>query len=197
MNHQNPTPPEQDGIVFGYAKACALAARELAGRTNPGRGMSTAGKAAYRLKIMQVRQRAIEIRQIERLGKRQRLHGLADIVELLNAAYAAAGAPGQRATALFQPHKAAAGEFDLHFKAVASLHHVHAVDLLRMVNDAFREGKTDGEQLEIFRRSHHHHMGDTVVNERNGHLFRQKIGRGMGNVGRSVYHQFHNARRQW
>jgi hypothetical protein len=75
---------------------------------------------------VQVRQRAIEIRQIERLGKRQRLHGLADIVELLNAAYAAAGAPGQRATALFQPHKAAAGEFDLHFQAVTGLNHVHA-----------------------------------------------------------------------
>ena len=158
--------------------------------------LAAAGELADRLNAAQLAQRPIQIRQIERLGKRQRLHGLSDIVELLNAAYAAAGAPGQRATALFQPHKAAAGEFDLHFKAVASLHHVHAVDLLRMVNDAFREGKTDGEQFEIFRRSHHHHVRDAVVNERNGHLFRQKIRRGMGNVGRSVYRQFHNARRQ-
>jgi hypothetical protein len=58
------------------------------------------------------------------------------------------------------------------------------------------ERKTDGEQLEIFRRRHHHHMRDAVVNERNGHFFGQKIGYGMGYVGRSVYRQFHNAGRQ-
>ena len=114
-----------------------MAARELAGRAYPGRGVSTAGKAAYRLKIMQVSQRAIEIRQIERLGKRQRLHGLADIVELLNAAYAAAGASSQRATALFQPHKAAAGEFDLHFKAVTGLKDVHTINLAPVFDNPF------------------------------------------------------------
>ena len=65
-----------------------------------------------------------------------------------------------------------------------------------MLNDAFREGKTDGEQLKIFRRRHHHHMRYAVVNERNGHFFGQKIGRGIGYVGRSVYRQFHNAGRQ-
>ena len=37
MNHQNPTPPEQDGIVFGYAKACTEAARELADNASPER----------------------------------------------------------------------------------------------------------------------------------------------------------------
>ena len=114
-----------------------VTAREIPGRAHPGRGVSTASKAAYRLKIMQVRQRAIEIRQIERLGKRQRLHGLADIVELLNAAYAAAGAPGQRATALFQPHKAAAGEFDLHFKAVTGLKDVHTINLAPVFDNPF------------------------------------------------------------
>ncbi|SAE16416.1 Uncharacterised protein [Enterobacter cloacae] len=59
------------------------------------------------------------------------------------------------------------------------MNHIHAVDLLRMRNDAFREGKTYGEQLQIFRRGHHHHMRNTVVNQGNGDLFRQKIRRGM------------------
>ena len=49
-----------------------VAARELAGKRYPSRRMRAAGKAAYRLKIPQMRQRAIEVRQIERLGKRQR-----------------------------------------------------------------------------------------------------------------------------
>jgi hypothetical protein len=39
-------------------------------------------------------------------------------------------------------------------------------------------------------------MRDAVVNERNGHFFGQKIGYGIGYVGRSVYRQFHNAGRQ-
>jgi hypothetical protein len=100
-----------------------------------------AAQLADGLYIVQVLERMVEVRQIKGLSKRQWRNGFANIVELLNATHAAAGTPGQRAAALFQPHKAAAGEFDLHFKAVASLHHVHAVDLLRMVNDAFREGK--------------------------------------------------------
>ncbi len=90
------------------------------------------------------------MRQIKGLGKRQWRNGLANIVKLLNTTNAAPGTPGQRATALFQPHKAAAGEFNLHFQTVTRLNHVHAVDLLRMRNDAFREGKPDGEQFEIF-----------------------------------------------
>jgi hypothetical protein len=114
-----------------------MSARQLARRTHPRRRVGTAGELADRLNITKMLQRAIEIRQIEGLGKRQRLHRLANIVELLNAAYAAAGAPGQRATALFQPHKTAAGEFNLHFQAVAGLHHVHAVDLAPVLNNPF------------------------------------------------------------
>ena len=37
MNPQNQTPPEQDGIVFCYAKACTEAARELADNASPER----------------------------------------------------------------------------------------------------------------------------------------------------------------
>jgi hypothetical protein len=60
--------------------------------------VGTAGEPADRLKVVKMRQRVIEIGQIERLSERQRLNRLANIIELLNAAYAAAGAPGQRAT---------------------------------------------------------------------------------------------------
>jgi hypothetical protein len=110
-------------------------------RQHPCRRVRAAAQLADGLYIVQVLKRMVEVRQIKGLSKRQWRNGFANIVELLNATHAAAGTPGQRAAALFQPHKAAAGEFDLHFKAVAGLHHVHAVDLLRMLNDAFREGK--------------------------------------------------------
>ena len=32
--------------------------------------------------------------------------------------------------------------------------------------------KADGELLQIFRGGHHHHVGDTVVDQRDRHLFR-------------------------
>jgi hypothetical protein len=149
------------------------------------------------LYIVQVLKRVIEIRQVKCLSKRQRGYRFANIVELFNAANPAASAPGQRATALFQPHKAATGKLDLHFKAITGLNHVHAVDILRVLNDAFRKGKADGEQVEIFGRGHHHNVRDTVVDQGNRDFLRQKIGSDAGNVGRSVYRQFHNARRQW
>lgn len=37
MNPQNQTPPEQDGIVFGCARACTEAAREFADNASPER----------------------------------------------------------------------------------------------------------------------------------------------------------------
>ena len=42
MNHQNPTPPEQDGIVFGYAKACMSALKEAASAATTERFISLA-----------------------------------------------------------------------------------------------------------------------------------------------------------
>jgi hypothetical protein len=141
--------------------------------------MCTAAQLTYGLDIIEVLQGFVEVTEVEGLGKRQRRDGLTDIVKLFNATHAAAGASGQRPAALFQPHKATTGEFDLYFKAITGLNHIHTVDLLRMRNDAFREGKTYGEQFQIFRRSHHHHMRNPVVNQGNGDLFRQKIRRGM------------------
>ena len=141
--------------------------------------MRTAAELADGLNVVQMLKRPVKMRQIKRLGERQGNNRFTNIVKLFNAAHAASGTSGQRPSTLFKPHKAAAGEFDLHFETVAGRHDVHAVDLLRMGNDAFREGETDGEQLEIFRRGHHHHMRNTVVNQRNGDFFRQKIWRGI------------------
>ncbi|MNY35157.1 hypothetical protein D3C86_1695440 [compost metagenome] len=90
------------------------------------------------LNIVEMLQSMIELPEIERLGKRQRGNGLADIVELLDTAYAAARAASQRAATLFEPHKAAAGQLDLYFETVADVDHVHAVDFLRLLDNAFR-----------------------------------------------------------
>lgn len=99
--------------------------------------MSTAGESADRLKVVKMRQSLVEVGEIERLGERQRLDRLTNIIELLDAADPAAGAPGQRATPGFQPHKTPAGEFNLHLKAVAHRHHVHAENLPPMLNNPF------------------------------------------------------------
>ena len=53
----------------------------------------------------------IEIRQIECLGKRQRLDWLANVIELLHATNAATGATGQRATTFMAALVPGAGLF--------------------------------------------------------------------------------------
>ncbi|MNP67085.1 hypothetical protein D3C76_1628730 [compost metagenome] len=103
-------------------------------------------------------ERVIEVFKREGLGKRQRDYRLADIVELLDATHTAARAPGECTTALFKIHKTAAGKLDLHFEAVTDLHHVHAVNFLRALDNALGERKAHSEQLKIFWLGHHHDM---------------------------------------
>src|SRR5690606_35996243 len=85
---------------------------DLARREHPRRSMCTAAQLTYGLDIIEVLQGFVEVTEVEGLGKRQRRDGLTDIVMLFNATRAAAGTSGQRPAALFQPHKATAGEFD-------------------------------------------------------------------------------------
>ena len=64
-------------------------------------------------------------------------YGAARLIELLDAAYAAAGAPGQRATPGFEPHITSAGELNLYLKAIAHRHHVHAENLPPVLDNPF------------------------------------------------------------
>ncbi|MOA39666.1 hypothetical protein D3C78_1614660 [compost metagenome] len=99
--------------------------------------MRTTAQLTNGLDGMKRLQRHVEVRQDERLAKRQRCDGFTNVVQLLHAADPAPGAACQRTTPLLQGHKATAGEFNLHFEPVADLHHVHAVDVLWMIDDAF------------------------------------------------------------
>ena len=74
----------------------------LSRRQYPRRRVRAAAELADRLYIVEVLKRRVEVRQIKGLSKRQWRNGLADIIELLNATHAAAGASGQRAAALVE-----------------------------------------------------------------------------------------------
>ena len=63
----------------------------------------------------------------------------------------------------------------MHFNAVAGRLLADVVDIVRGGDDAFGQRKTDGEGRQIFRRRHHHHVGNAVVHQGDRHFFRQPI----------------------
>lgn len=80
--------------------------------------MRTTGQLTDGLEVVEMHERPIKMGEIKGLRERQRLNRPTNIIELFHAANTAAGASGQRATTLFQPHKSTAGKLNLHFKSV-------------------------------------------------------------------------------
>ena len=132
------TSPAAHQFIQRYMAAnIFMPAEHVALRVQPRRSVGAARDLTNRLHAAQLADHAVQMIQVKGLGKRQGRNGPPDIVKLLDAAHAAAGAARQRATALFQAHKAAAGQLDLHFNTVAAFNNIHPVNIPGGINNAF------------------------------------------------------------
>ncbi len=111
-------------------------------------------------------------RGVGEAGGRQRALQLG---EALDAAQAAAGAPGERAAAFAHGGEAFAGERHAHLAAEGVLDDVDVVEFACARGDALAEREAEREVFEVLRGGEHDRVGEAVIDEGDRRLFGDRI----------------------